>query len=92
MLAIEDVTYIDQAPAFHNPDEILLSSSSVSICVKMPACAVSPAFSEFGTYINSGRDGMDQNLSGVGHRLKSAICKAAEQKRDWSLDRGFTAL
>ena len=40
MQAIEDVTDIDQAPAFYNLDEILLLSTSVSIWVKMPACAL----------------------------------------------------
>ena len=40
MQAIEDVTDIDQAPAFYNFDEILLSSTSVSIWVKMSASAV----------------------------------------------------
>ena len=38
--AIEDVPGNDQAQAFHNVDEMLLSSTSVSIWVKIPACAV----------------------------------------------------
>ena len=39
MQAIQDAPDIDQAPAFYNLDEILLSSTSVSIWVKMSACA-----------------------------------------------------